>query len=334
MASSLACAANGMTALSHVRGLHDYWAMVTGQGAPLPEMQSRILLDVLGLGLEQTIMFVGQERPDYSDFEAWILATAGHPDPELLARYTAWLDGAPVPAATAAHLRSIDDMEPVLDADDLAHWDEHGYVIVRQAITRAEAKAAEDLLWRVAGADPADPTTWYGQRNNGIMVQVFQDPALEPGRRSLRGHKASAQLWGTADLWSTVDRMSFNPPERPGRGFQGPGLHWDVSLSLPIPFATQGVLYFTDTSEDQGAFRLVPGFHHRIDSWLNDLGDTDPRSISLDAEAKPIAANAGDMIIWRQDLPHGASANRTDRPRMVQYVTMYSADYRSQPTWK
>jgi len=334
MSASTALAADSGTIFSHVQGLRDYWAMMTGQGPRLPAMQSRILLDMLGLGLEQTVMFVGRERPDFPDFRSWILATAGLPDPDALARYTAWLEGVPMPEATATRLRAIEEMPPVLDADDLAHWDEHGYVILRQAISLEEARAAEALLWRVEGADPANPATWYGPRNNGIMVQVFQDPALEPARRSPRVHKAFAQLWGTSDLWATVDRMSFNAPERPNRPFQGPGLHWDVSLTLPIPFAIQGLVYFTDTSADQGAFRLVPGFHHRLESWMEGLGDVDPRSVNLDAEAKPIAANAGDLILWRQDLPHGASPNRTDRPRMVQYVTMYSPDYRSQPVWK
>jgi ectoine hydroxylase-related dioxygenase (phytanoyl-CoA dioxygenase family) len=190
------------------------------------------------------------------------------------------------------------------------------------------------LLWRVAGADPDDPASWYGPRNNGIMVQFFQDPALDAARYAPRVHKAFAQLWGAADLWATVDRMSFNPPVRPGRSFQGPGLHWDVSLVQPIPFATQGLLYFTDTEEEQGAFQLVPGFHHRVARWLEEIGDADPRSINLDAQAKRIAAKAGDLIIWRQELPHGASPNSTDRPRMVQYVTMYSPDLVTHPVWR
>ena len=34
-------------------------------------------------------------------------------------------------------------------------------------------------------------------------------------------------------------------------------------------------------------------------------------------------ASAGDLVIWRQEIPHGASANTSDRPRLAQYVTMY-----------
>ncbi|MEP7005596.1 MAG: phytanoyl-CoA dioxygenase family protein [Sphingomonas bacterium] len=325
------------TNLSEIRGLADYWASRTGRAlaASLSEKQTRLLLDTLGLGIEQAASYLGTERPDYPIFEAWILATAGEPDPLLLARYDAWLDGAPPPEAERRRQQAIDAMAPVLEADAMAQWEAEGFVILRAAITPDEAKAAEALLWRQARANPDDPDSWYqGPRNNGIMVQYFQDPALEPARRSARVHKAFAQLWGTADLWMTVDRMSFNPPEGPGRPFQGPRLHWDVSLALPIPFATQGILYLTDTSADQGALELVPGFQHRIEGWLDGLGDADPREVDLSGEARTIAAGAGDLIIWRQDLPHGASPNCAERPRMAQYINMYSAELESHPVWR
>jgi ectoine hydroxylase-related dioxygenase (phytanoyl-CoA dioxygenase family) len=158
---------------------------------------------------------------------------------------------------------------------------------------------------------------------------------MEPARRSPRIHKAFAQLWGTADLWSTTDRMSFSSPETPEHPFRGPHLHWDVSLTTPIPFATQGILYLTDTAAEQGAFTLVPGFHRRIEAWLAALpAGTDPRQLDLSEAARPIAAGAGDLVIWRQDIPHGASPNRSARPRLAQYVNMYSPARERQSVWR
>lgn len=334
MPSSPVSVCESDSALSQVQGLRSFWAVATGREARSPTRGRgvRVLLDTLGLGLEQTYSALAS-RPPYEDFEAWILKTAGPPDPQVLARYHAWLDGAEPPAEIRRRLQAVEDAAPVLSADDLAHWDAEGYVILRRAITAEQAAAAEALLWRSISARPDDQATWYGPRTNGIMIQLFQDPALETARRSARVHKAFAQLWRTTDLWMTTDRMSFNPPEKPDRPFAGPHLHWDVSLARPIPFATQGILYLTDTAADQGALQLVPGFHHRLDGWLDGLGDADPRRVDLSAEARTIAAGAGDLIIWRQDLPHGASPNRTDRPRMAQYVNMYSADLQSQSVW-
>lgn len=320
--------------LATIRDLDRYWAEATFR-APrsLSRIQARILLDVLGLGVEQTSVYLGLQ-PDYATFQAWVLATAGPPDADRVERYHAWLDNAPPPHTTAERLARVEAAPDVLDADDLAQWDALGFVILRGALSPDEAKACEALLWQQVGGTPDDPTSWYAPRTNGIMVQYFQHPALDVARTAPRVHKAFAQLWGTADLWMTVDRMSFNPPERPGYTFPGPHLHWDVSLAQPIPFATQGILYLTDTRADQGALQLVPGFHHRFPDWLDALGDADPRLVDLSAEAITIPAAAGDLIIWRQDLPHGASPNASDRPRMAQYVNMYAPTLTSHPVWR
>ena len=321
---------------STIRGFEDLWTQFTFRAPRVVRLDQseRMLLDALGLGLEQAIQHLGRERPELASFQEWVIATAGVPDPEAIARYHAVLDGAPLPESVRSRVAAIDAAAPVLDADDLAHWEREGWVVLRQAISAGEAAAAQALLWEVVGGEPADPASWYGYRGNGIMVQHFQHPALDVARTSPRIHKAFAQLWGTADLWSTVDRMSFNPPETLARPFQGPRLHWDVSLAQPIPFATQGILYLTDTAADQGALALVPAFHHRLEGWLDRLGAGDPRQVDLNAEAITIPAGAGDLVIWRQDLPHGASPNRSSRPRLAQYVNFYSPALSVHPEWR
>ncbi len=322
--------------LHQVRRLRLWWERRTRHETSPPDewMADKLLLDTLGLGLEQAIQHVAQAPRDYDAFLDWIVAVAGAPDPETIARYHAALDGAPLPSATAARLAAIDALPPVLGPDDIAHWDAHGYVILRGAITPAEIEAAAALVWALAEADPGDPVTWHGARQQGMMLQHFQHPALDAARRSPRIHKAFAQLWGDSDLWPRIDRVSFNAPLLPGQGFAAPRLHWDVSLIPPIPFATQGILYLSDTAADQGALELVPGFHHRIEAWLASLGGADPRGVDLSAEAVPIAANAGDLIIWRQDLPHGASPNRAARPRLAQYLNFYSPQMRVPAEWR
>jgi len=321
--------------LAHVRGIEDYWLRRTGRAAPRGDtrMADRILLDALGLGIEQTMLPLLRERPDFPAFEAWVFDKIGMLDAERVERYNAWFDGLPIPEAARRGLSVIDAMAPVLDADDVRHWDEHGYVVLRGAISRDEAADLEALLWQVIDARPDDPDSWYGARTNGIMIQHFQHPAQETVRRSARVHKAFAQLWGTSDLWSSTDRMSFNPPETPERKFPGPHLHWDVSIAQPIAFGTQGILYMTDTAADQGALQLVPGFHHRIGAWLDGLGEADPRQVDLGDQAITVPAGAGDLVIWRYDLPHGASPNRSDRPRMAQYVNLYSPAWEENPVW-
>lgn len=297
--------------------------------------RDRLVRDALGLGLEQTQQFLLQHAPTFADFERWIVATAGAPEPALVARINAAVTGAPPPPATQRWLAEIDALPPVLDAAALAHWDEHGYVVVPDAVPAESRRAAEQAIWENAGARPDAPDTWYAPRAQGIMLALVQHPAFTANRRSRRLHKAFAQLWGTSDLWVTCDRGGFNPPVRPDRPFHATDLHWDVSLARPMPFGTQGILYLTDTPPEQGAFRCVPGFHRRLDAWLDGLPPAaDPREQDLHAlGVRRIGGRAGDCVIWRDQLPHGASPNHGTQPRIVQYLNFYPTHREQNPVW-
>lgn len=298
--------------------------------------RDQLVIDALGLGYEQAQKFLIQEAPEFPDFERWIVATAGRPTPEQVSRINAAMTNGATPSATRTRLTEIERMAPVLAAEDLAHWEEHGYVILHEAVPEATRVAAERAIWDHLGARPDDPASWYVPNDHGIMVQYFQNPAFSAVRQCPRIHKAFAQLWGTVDLWPATDRVGFNVPERPGWMFRGPHMHWDVSLAQPIPFGTQGILYLTDTPPEQGAFTCVPGFHRRIDAWLAGLpAGTDPRQQDLHAlGSKPIAGRAGDLIIWDHKLPHASSPNRGRRPRIVQYVNMYPTNQEIRGEWR
>jgi len=263
------------------------------------------------------------------------VATAGEVPALQVARINAAIAGEAYPPQVDAALARIDAQAPVLSADDLAFWHEHGYVILHDAVPAETRAAALDAVLDRLGARLDDPESWYG-RNRSIMVQYFQHPAFDANRRSPRIHKAFAQLWGTADLWMTVDRVGFNPPERAGWRFPGPDLHWDTSLAQPMPLDMAGILYLVDTAPEQGAFTCVPGFHRRIGDWLKGLpAGADPRKENLHAlGSKPIAARAGDLVIWNHALPHGSRANRGHMPRIVQYIAMYPTAPKIQSVWR
>ncbi|CAM3894303.1 phytanoyl-CoA dioxygenase family protein [Paracidovorax anthurii] len=324
--------------------LEEVWsrfAMVReGRSAPLSARQGRRdhwVLHALGIGLEPFYAWFGREGGGtYAAFERWVAERAGLPSADTVARLDAAMNEGPLPPATRDALAAVDRMEPVLSARDLAFWEEHGYVVLHDAVPAEDAAAVAAEIWRVLGADPGDPATWYPPNEHGIMVQLFHHAALERNRRSRRIHKAFAQLWGTADLWSTTDRVGFNAPETATHPFRGPHLHWDVSLQTPVPMGTQGILYLTDTQAEQGAFTLVPGFHRRLESWLAGLpgGPSSARQQDLTLlGATPLAGRAGDLIIWHHALPHGSRPNRADRPRLVQYLNMFPAHAPLQENW-
>ena len=132
-----------------------------------------------------------------------------------------------------------------------------------------------------------------------------------------------------------VDVCGVNPPVRPGYAFQGSPLHWDMTLAPPLRFGTQAILYLTDTAENQGAFSCAPGFHRDLEAWLNEIpADADPRAIAArELRPVPIAAEAGDLIIWHQALPHGATPNHAGLPRLVQYLNMFPTSYEVNAEW-
>jgi hypothetical protein len=313
-------------------------AEARGQGfgfGPDEFHRDHLVFDALGLGLEQTLQYLGQSAPTFEEFERWIIATSGGAPAVEIARINATITGGAYPAEIDARLARVDADAPVLSADDLAFWDEHGYVILHDAVPVDTREAATRAILDHLGARLDDPETWYGG-NRSIMVQYFQHPAFNANRRSRRIHKAFAQLWGTPDLWVTTDRVGFNVPERPGWRFQGPDLHWDTSLVQPTPLGMHGILYLIDTAAEQGAFTCVPGFHHRVADWLASLpAGADPRAQDLHAlGSKPIAGRAGDLVIWHDALPHGSRPNRGSMPRIVQYITMYPTAPKFQAEWK
>jgi hypothetical protein len=288
------------------------------------------LLGGLRVGLKETFDHLFTKKPTFDQFEAWILEkNGGALDPECVRRLNAALEG----RYEAARITGLDAVEPPLTTEDLEFWNENGYVVLHDAVSPEQCRAAAQALYDFVGMDPGQPDTWYG---HSLWVPLLHHAAFWANRDSPRIHRAFAQLWGREDLWIRVDQGGLNPPERPGRVFQGQGLHFDVSLESPVPFGVQGILYLTDTAANQGAFRCVPGFHRAIDTWLNHLPPgADPRNEDLEKLGPvPIPGRAGDLVIWHQALPHGASPNRAAHPRVVQYITMLPSHWEYNPCWR
>ena len=275
------------------------------------------LLNVLGVGLEPTMKYLYGQTPSFEEFENWINEN-GVLSEIMIQTFNALM------GENNGHTPYLKKETPVLNAEEVKHFETEGYVILREAISLEDCLATRKLIYDFLGIDENRPDSWYKDHpaKQGIMIQLFQHPQLQQNRLSSKIRSAYQQLWGRTDLMVSMDRVSLNPPETQQYQFPGPNLHWDVSLKQPIPFGLQGLLYLTDTAANQGAFTLVPSFQHRIPEWLAELpAKANPREQDLlSLGAKPIVANAGDFIIWHQALPHGSAPNTAKSPRMVQYI--------------
>ncbi len=288
------------------------------------------LLNTVGLGLEQAIKHILRETEYFEQFENWVLqVNKGALPLKQIETFNAQLSG---------NFTAEDTPIPeVLSKEDLEFWNEHGYIILRNAVAVEDCDNTIVLMCEHLGIERHNPETWYRQHpdRQGIMVQLFQHPQLQKNRETPVIRMAFEQLWGRKDILVNTDRVGFNPPETDTYKFPGPKLHWDVSLDLPIPFGLQGILYLSDTAENQGAFTLVPGFQNHVEQWIKGLPPgTNPRTQDMYALGhKPIAANAGDFIIWHHALPHGSSPNTSKVPRFVQYFVYQPIDAEVKKKW-
>ena len=162
----------------------------------------------------------------------------------------------------------------VLSKEDWAFWEENGYVVVPDAVPQENLDATVDAIWTFLEIDRDDREQWYGHKpytredygsspiSAGGIVEIYQHQALWDNRQYPEVHQAFSEIWGTEKLWVSVDRACMKPPAREdnpeysNKGF----IHWDVdTANHPVPFGVQGVLYLTDTAEDQGGVPVRAG---------------------------------------------------------------------------
>jgi hypothetical protein len=285
------------------------------------------VFNTLGIGIEPTIKYLLSSSSSFDDFEIWIEHN-GKISKDTIHYFNS--------IVLNEQKEAFVDDAFVFDEVDLAKWDKEGYVVLKEAISKADCKAAVDFICNKIDVNISDKSTWYSPHplKQGIMVQLFNAPILDKNRLSESVRMAFRQLWKRNNLMVSMDRVSFNPPETDTYKFSGPNLHWDVSLKQPIPFGIQGLLYLTDTDENQGAFTVIPGFHNKIDTWLKEI-KTHPREINLldFFEEQPISGKAGDLIIWNHCLPHGSRPNHSTSPRIVQYINYQPLDLEYNEEW-
>ncbi|WP_338840163.1 phytanoyl-CoA dioxygenase family protein [Flavobacterium ginsenosidimutans] len=268
----------------------------------------------LGIGMEDTLRFLYSEKPDFETFKIWINSRKRDIASE------------------------IEDLtENVLSEQDLDFWKENGYLVVKNVISKEDCEATQKAIWEYLNMDPNEKESWYKrhEEQKGLMLNFSDHETLNRNRFSPKVKKAYEQLYGTTNIYKTIDKVSFSPPETENFTFLGSPLHWDMSLKKPLVFDLQGLLYLTDCEENDGAFHCVPGFHNQINQWLDELEPHEnPREKAIQTlKAKPIIGNAGDFIIWHNALPHCATPNKGENPRMVQYLTYLPNDYNAAGEW-
>lgn len=240
-------------------------------------------------------------------------------------------------AITKLNDRSNGKPLQVLSEADWDFWIHNGYVIIKNAVPKSQAKKLADFLWEYEGKDPGNPETWYRKTNpdmemkelvNTGMVEIYHHQYLWDNRQTPKVHQAFSDIWGTEKLWVTIDRANLNFPIRPGFEYKA-FIHWDYDPDTK-PQNVQGVLALADqTDEDMGGFQCIPELYRTYDTWKltqpKDRNYFQPDTTGF--ELTKVKLEAGDLLIFNSLLPHGIRANRSkDKVRIAQYLSMMPAE--------
>ena len=203
--------------------------------------------------------------------------------------------------------------DPAVRAD-VEHVIEHGYVIIPDCFTKAEAKEARDEIQRLLGSTPlGGRNAFEGLNTNRIYSllnksRVFDKFAVLPRVLALNDYFLDPNY-----LLTAFHTISINPGEKPQR------LHHDdgyIQMPRPrAPFGSAIMVAFDEYTETNGATRIIPGSH----TWGGDR-------VGRLEETIPALVPEGGVVYFISTLIHGGGANTSDKPRQsatVQYCQPY-----------
>ncbi|GAA0367254.1 DUF1479 family protein [Bowmanella denitrificans] len=237
-----------------------------------------------------------------------------------------------------------------LSEEDFRHWQDYGYVIVKNAIAREKALTLFDTACDFQQLNKSDPATWYPPKQFKTeleehlyiygFVEMYQHQLQWDIRQSERVYNAFVDIWDTEALWVTLDRVNLNPPNIGNRsraripatdkGFDI-HLHWDVNTKHQLlPQRVQGIIALNDSDDSTGGFQCCPALFKDYDNWLlSQPDDRDPVRPDIREAGYPIVQprlEAGDMLIFNGWLAHGVKQNSSENGiRSVFYLSMMPA---------
>lgn len=235
--------------------------------------------------------------------------------------------------------RSNKEALRVLSEADWDFWMHNGYIVVKNAISKKQAKATADFIWEFDEKDSENMETWYAPPRAEMkmteltgtgMVEVYNHQHLWNNRQTQKVYDAFVDVWGTEKLWVTIDRANLNFPLQPGVNKKG-FIHWDYDPETR-PQNVQGVLALADqTDENMGGFQCIPWLYRNYDTWkLTQPEDRDrfqPDVSHLEDKIVKVKMEAGDLLIFNSTQPHGIRPNNSkDKVRIAQYISMMPAE--------
>ena len=243
--------------------------------------------------------------------------------------------------SSSLKLNTRKNSEPlrVLTEEQWKFWINKGYIVIKNAIPREQAKSTADFLWEFEDKNPEDSSTWYTAPRAEMkmkelagtgMVEVYNNQYLWSNRQTKKVYDAFVDIWGTEKLWVTIDRANLNFPIREGHEYKG-FIHWDYDPETK-PQNVQGVIALSDQTDiNMGGFQCIPWLYQNYDSWKltqpEDRNRFQPDINGLEDKIEKVAMEAGDLLIFNSLLAHGIRPNLSkNKVRIAQYISMMPAE--------
>ena len=213
-----------------------------------------------------------------------------------------------------------------------------GFVRLDNAFSTALAAECRDILWRLTGCDPDDPTSWT---RPVIRIGYRGDPPFRTAANTPLLHAAFDQLIGEG-RWAPRGDVGTFPIRFPSPGDPGDaGWHIDVSFGWqerPDDFlswranifsrdrALLMLFLFSDVGEDDAPTRLRIGSHLQIARELAPAGEAGLSLRELAADGFASTAGlpeatatgpAGTVYLCHPFLVHAAQPHRGTRPKFM-----------------
>lgn len=224
----------------------------------------------------------------------------------------------------------------VLSEDDWKFWIHNGYIVIKNAVSKEEAKQTADFLWEFEEKDPNNIDTWYNTPRATLkmkelvgtgMVECYNNQHLWNNRMTQRVYDSFVDIWGNEKLWVTIDRANLNFPIKEGYKYNA-FIHWDYDPDEK-PVNVQGVLALGDqTDENMGGFQCIPELYRDFHTWkLAQPQDRDKfKPDTTEFNPVKVKMEAGDLLIFNSLLAHGIRENKSDKVRTAQYISMMPAE--------
>jgi ectoine hydroxylase-related dioxygenase (phytanoyl-CoA dioxygenase family) len=208
-----------------------------------------------------------------------------------------------------------------LTSDQLSFYDENGYLLIRQFITQGEAADLRAEVHAIAARQGPTNATWSSVADQGTVLEHSHDVQFRSAAftRLLVDPRLTAIFTGLIgpNVQLHHNKMFIKPPER-GSPFP---MHQDYGYFPHRGTSmTAAILHLDSAPANKGCVCVYPGSHklgpltafgqdHHVDARRFPTGG-----------ATPIAAEAGDLLVFNYMTVHGSGLNLSEEPRTTWLV--------------